>query len=368
MKEMKNRILVIGGYGHVGQSICRTLAATFPGRVDAAGRSLERAQAFCETTAGQVRPVQLDVSRPIEASLLDETRLVILCLDQQQPGLVEQCFQTGTHYLDISANTDFLAAVSQRHEQAIAGNATAIISVGLAPGITNLLVREAVQQLDQVHKVNIGILLGLGDEHGKAALDWTLEQLNTRFTLLEAGKYRQVQGFSEPAKTDFGGRLGSRTAYRFNFADQHLLARTLNLPSVSTRLCLDSRLVTWLLATARKAGVLSLLKYRPIHRAVVDLFGRIRMGKPRFAVKIDAWGTRKGEPQRLEYCLEGREEAAMTAELAAWAAAQLYRQADALPRGVHSIEQLFTLQQAAPALEAQQVRMTRNTGNPLPGT
>lgn len=356
---MKDRILVIGGYGHVGQSICRALAAHFPGKVDAAGRSLEQAAAFCKTTAGQVLPVQLDVAKPLEASLLDQTRLVILCLDQQQPHLVEQCFQTGTHYLDISANSDFLAAVSQRHDQAVAGNATAIISVGLAPGITNLMARDAAEALDQVDRLNITLMLGLGDAHGKAAIDWTLQQMNSRFTLLEAGQPREVVGFSEPESVQFGGGLGQRTAYRFNFSDQHQLVRTLNLPRVSTRFCLDSRLMTGLLALSQKTGLLSLLRYPAIHRAVAWIFGRIRIGQPRFAVKVDAWGSQNGTSTWIERSLEGREEAAMTAALAAWTATRLYQQADTLPRGVHSIEQLFTLEQIEPLLAEQGVRVSR---------
>lgn len=356
---MKDRILVIGGYGHVGQSICRALAATFPGKVDAAGRSLEQAKAFCETTAGQVRPVQLDVAQPIAASLLDQTRLVILCLDQQQTHLVEQCFQTGTHYLDISANSDFLTAVSQRHEQALAGKATGIISVGLAPGITNLMARDAVEALDEVDKLNITLMLGLGDAHGKAAIDWTLAQMNSHFTLQEAGQSREVAGFSEPESVRFGGRLGQRTAYRFNFSDQHQLARTLALPRVSTRFCLDSRLMTGLLALARKTGLLALLRYRAVHQAVAWIFGRIRIGQPRFAVKVDAWGKRDGQSIWIERSLEGREEAVITAALATWTATRLYQQADILPHGVHSIEQLFTLEQIEPLLAEQGVRVSR---------
>ena len=58
---------------------------------------------------------------------------------------------------------------------------TAILSVGLSPGITNLLVREASTHLDQVEEANITVMLGLGEKHGKAAVEWTVDHMDTSY-------------------------------------------------------------------------------------------------------------------------------------------------------------------------------------------
>jgi len=65
--------------------------------------------------------------------------------------------------------------------------------------------------------------------------------------------------FLDGRKTDFGGSLGNRTAYRFNFADQHILTRTLSVSTVSTRLCFDNPFVTRALAILKRIGMLKLL-------------------------------------------------------------------------------------------------------------
>lgn len=49
----KDRIVVVGGYGHVGATICKNLGNAYPGRVYAAGRSLEKAEAFSEKQMGR---------------------------------------------------------------------------------------------------------------------------------------------------------------------------------------------------------------------------------------------------------------------------------------------------------------------------
>ena len=41
-------IVVVGGYGAVGRTVCSLLAQRFPGHVFAAGRNLRKAEAFSE--------------------------------------------------------------------------------------------------------------------------------------------------------------------------------------------------------------------------------------------------------------------------------------------------------------------------------
>ena len=36
---MRTQVMVIGGYGHVGQQICLQLSEVYPGQIVAAGRS-----------------------------------------------------------------------------------------------------------------------------------------------------------------------------------------------------------------------------------------------------------------------------------------------------------------------------------------
>ena len=81
----KENIVVVGGYGHVGQSICRRLGELYPGKVFAAGRSLNRAEQFCRTTDGKVRPMQLDVMGGFDPTILNGVKLIVMCLDQWKP-------------------------------------------------------------------------------------------------------------------------------------------------------------------------------------------------------------------------------------------------------------------------------------------
>ncbi|GIO37243.1 hypothetical protein J41TS12_21040 [Paenibacillus antibioticophila] len=336
---LRDQIVVIGGYGHVGQGICQELAKSYPGKVYAAGKTLSRAEAFSQATDGRVQPMQIDIREIPGEQLLAGVKLVIMCLDQQNTAFVEVCLKQGIRYIDVSADYHFLSQVEQLHSLAAATGATAILSVGLAPGLTNLLSLQAARLLDKTDNISISLMLGLGDSHGKAAIEWTIDNLRRDFHTITQGKRQPHASFTDGRKTDFGGFLGRRTAYRFNFADQHILPRTLQVPDVSTRLCFDHAFLTWFMSALKRIGVLNMLNVGWIRDGAVSLFGAMKLGKPLFALKIDAYGELKGQPAHAECFLQGTEEAAITARVAVLLAKKLY--GVEMEPGVFHIEQLF---------------------------
>lgn len=214
---MKTDIIVIGGYGHVGSQICRLLGEKHPGKVYAAGRNLKRAEEFSRSTGRYVKPLRLAAEEPLDQKLLERVKLVVMCLDQQDTRLAEACLQSGTHYIDVSANGEFLSKLQKLDLVKNGLQAAALLSVGLAPGLTNLLAARAMQELEQTESIDISILLGLGDSHGQAALEWTVDNLGAVFEITEHGKTRTASSFTERKSTDFGLGLRTRTAYRFPF-------------------------------------------------------------------------------------------------------------------------------------------------------
>ncbi|MBD2860817.1 saccharopine dehydrogenase NADP-binding domain-containing protein [Paenibacillus oceani] len=346
---MKQKIVIIGGYGHVGQMIARELGEAYPGQVYAAGRSMERAERFSRDTGGKVKPMQLDVRHSFDSQLWDEVQVVVMCLDQADTAFVRFCLAKGIHYVDISASDDFLQQVEQLNRDAYTGKATVVLSVGLAPGLTNLLARRAYLLLERTDSIEISIMLGLGDQHGKAAIQWTVDQL--------AG------GFTDGRRTDFGKGLGRRTAYRFPFADQYVLRRKLGLPSVATRLCLDSAAVTTLLAWLSASGATRLLKRKAVRNSVVGWLLRKKPGEARCAVKIDARGMWNGGPATAECSLQGGEEARITARVAAYAADALF--GTSWPSGVYHMDELFDLDRVLTGIGATDAADIRLNGRPL---
>ncbi|MFN3090732.1 saccharopine dehydrogenase family protein [Bacillus pumilus] len=336
---MRSQVMVIGGYGHVGQQICLQLSEVYPGHIVAAGRSYEKAEKFSRQTKGKVRPYQLDVSEPLFSDWMDKTKLVIMCLDQEEPSFAEAVLRSGIDYIDISAKGTYMEQVAKLDQRHI--GATALLSVGLAPGLTNLLAAKAASMLSSVNQIDIGIMLGLGDQHGKAAIEWTLDHVHTDYVLTKHHQRKRVKSFTGGKRIDFGGSLGKRHAYQFPFSDQQTLPSTLHVPSVTTRLCFDSRAATRAFAFTRSLGMTSLLTVPKIKKRAISMIQSAQMGTDQYAVKVEATGMDGNKIHQAALGIKGRDESQATAQVAIAAALHLLNRR--FQTGVFHIEEVFSL-------------------------
>lgn len=338
------KILVIGGYGYVGRTISTVLANQFPRRVIAAGRNIRKAEKLSQKTSGKVLPLALDVFDPDAdiAKALKGVSLVIMCLDQPDTRIVEQIIQKGVDYIDITASSSFLASLEKFDGLAKESGSSVILSVGLEPGLTNLLAAYAVRALDNVDHIDIFVMLGMGDTHGDAAIRWTLENINAEFTVFEKGSEKPVRSFEDAKRTKLPG-IGERTAYRFDFPDQHSLPKTLGVDSLSSRLCFDIESVTNTFAALKTMRILRILRRRRVGDFAVKLLKNMHFGTDQFVLKVEASGRKKGEDMRIDAAIRGAGEAHQTGLVAAEVARRLY--SDGCPAGVFHIEQLFEPQE-----------------------
>lgn len=328
----RDKYLVIGGYGVVGQVVCEYLGAKFPGRVVAAGRNMQAASVFASSTGGRVVPRQLDVSDlvALDASL-DDAGVVITCVSARNREIAEACIRQGAHFLDISASYPVLQSLELLNDQARASGVTGILSVGLSPGITNLLVRHVHDLLGTVDSAEITVLLGLGDTHGRGAILWMLK--NSRAALGEA---KSIQ-LPEP--------YGTRTAYGFDFADQYVVRDTLGVASARTRLCIEPAYMTRALALLSASGALALLGRMGALEPLAGLLSAVRFGSNAFVAQVEAQGN--GGTARALVC--GVKEARITG-LVAGLVAESVGTTSPLP-GVRHIEKDFELKHFSSTLE-----------------
>lgn len=336
---MRKKILIVGGYGSVGRVIATHLCEQYPDQVVVAGRSYKKAQAFAAELNHKVMPLELDISATVsEDQFLHDVGTVIMCIDQGNQDFVRSCIQRAITYIDISASYTVLSKIEALDQEARSAGSTVVLSVGLAPGMTNLLTKLCQTKRPDMAIADIYIMLGLGDAHGEAAIRWTLDNIDAEFSITEKGESKRVASFEDGKQTTFPGGVGLRTAYRFNLSDQHVLPRTLGLQSVSTRLCFDSSAVTRLFAALKKTGATNLLKIPRVQELLVGAMKRFQFGSETFILKVEARDA-IDEAILYECTLAGEVEARGTGLVAAKVAEELAR--SPTPPGVFHMEQLF---------------------------
>ncbi|MEV1122089.1 saccharopine dehydrogenase NADP-binding domain-containing protein [Actinosynnema sp. NPDC049800] len=279
------RVVVFGGYGAVGREAAAVLSSSHD--VVVAGRNPP-------ATVPGATAVRVDLRGDVTGAL-DGADAVLMCAEVDNARIARACLDRGVHYLDVTASHGTVAAIG-----ALEGDATALLSVGLAPGVTNLLARHCVE-LTGARDVEIGVLLGGGERHGAAAVAWTLDGL------ADLGPSWRVE---------FPAPYGTRTVHGFPFSDQRTLPDTLGVDRVRTGLCLDSRLVTALLPAAARFA----------HR--LGPLAKAHVGGDGFAVAVSAGG--------VTCAFSGRRQSRATGVVAALLVDRL----PALPPGVWHVDQV----------------------------
>ncbi|HWS35572.1 MAG TPA: saccharopine dehydrogenase NADP-binding domain-containing protein [Actinoplanes sp.] len=299
---MTTKTLILGGYGAVGREAAAALAGH--SAVVVAGRNPSKAPAGVEA-------LRLDLTEfdQVEAAL-DGVGAVLMCAEIGNARVARAALGRGIDYADVSATPSVLTAIGNLRTDQGGGpaGATAVLSVGIAPGVTNLLARYVSERAPGA-PVRIGVLLGSGEKHGAAAVGWTVDGLGQ-----ESGSWT----------AEFPVPYGRRRVHRFPFSDQH----TLDIPEVRTGLALDSRASTVMLGTANRPGVAKLLK-RPALRPVTEkVFGGLHLGTDGFAVIAEADGVRASFAGNRQSLATGR------------FAAQVIRELPGMRPGVAHIEEL----------------------------
>lgn len=336
------QVLIVGGYGHVGRAVVVTLKCRFPGKVIVAGRSSEKAETYARALGNDIAWRKVDLTRPASwPSALDGVGTVVVCAEQSDAGFAAACLGRGVNYVDVSASNTLLSQIEALGPLARRSGATGVLSVGLAPGLTNLLVKHVKEALDQLHTVDITVMLGLGEAHGAAAVAWTLKNLGGRFDTVISGRTRSVHSLGDPRRVTLAGETRARTAYRFNFSDQHTVRRTLEVPEAATRLCFDSRFSTWLLAAAGRTGLLDLVRFPVAEQALKAFITRLHWGADTFVVQVDAVGSLGSEARSMTCAVSGRGEGEVTGRIAALVVEHLVT-ASVAP-GVLHVEHLLDL-------------------------
>ncbi|MGW3859227.1 hypothetical protein [Micromonospora arida] len=294
------RVLVIGGYGATGSRITALLKAAGD-VVFTAGRDTARADRVLDLRHLDTATVGAAVS---------DVEVVINATGAEDPRVAMAFLDHGVGFVDITATTGYVADLERLHSRA-----PLVLSVGLAPGLTNLL--AAAVHRDVPGAVDVALVLGTGEEYGPASVGWSAGLLGARFT--DPATATAVLNYTRPQRFRLPG-LGNRQLLRVDFSDQHTLTRDLAVP-VRTYFGLRSRIATAALGVmTRTPGSATLA--RRLHLPGDDRWLALARG----ADGTIRWAT-------------GRPQAHATAAIAAFAA----RIAPRLEPGIHHLHQIATL-------------------------
>lgn len=326
-EEREGDIVIAGGYGHVGRAIAKHLASRYPGRVVLAGRNLDKAREAAAGIGSDCRGIKLDTAA---GAAPEGAAAVIMCLDQFDPSFASDCLSGGMAYVDVSADGRILEMIEALDPAARRNGGTGLIDVGLAPGLTNILARLLVESTAGIERLDLFVLLGSGDDHGPAAIEWTLDKFDSEFIVIENGTPHWVRAQRETRTARVPGRKLPVLGVRFDFPEQRSLARTLDIPTVNSWMATLPPAAARSMRLAALAGAGELTRRPRSRRALLSILERGGSGTDQCGVLVQATTT---DSLVTEASVLSRDQSALTAASASLMAVEAIE--GRVPPGIH---------------------------------
>jgi saccharopine dehydrogenase (NAD+, L-lysine-forming) len=290
---------VVGGAGAMGRITVRDLMETsdLADEVLIADYDLARAEALAASFKGgtwpRVRAVRIDVRDRAAAAGALAGALVVVNAVQYQRNLdvMEAALAVGAHYVDIGGLFHMTRKQLELDGRFKAAGRTALLGMGAAPGITNLLARLGAERLDQVREIHCRV--GGMDATRYAprpalavaySLKTILEEFSMEPAVFTRGEFRFVEPMSGATPHRFPPPIGLRrpmSTIHSEVATLPLSYRERGVREVSFKIAFDPEFVD----RVRFLRDLGMASHQPIDLTGVkvrpiDVVDKVAMSQP----------------------------------------------------------------------------------------
>lgn len=190
---VQGTVVLIGGTGDVGGRLVRLLVDHTAVRILLISRS-------GVGSGDRVQALRLDIAGKDAVGKLPHCAVVVNLTEATPPTIAVEVVRKGGSFLETSASPDYVQALRQE-VTGVGGPGTAVLCVGVAPGLSTLMAAELVRAKEAV-AVDIGLELGMGRHYGRTATEWSIDALGRPYwlsgpknTILRPGDLRRSFAF-----------------------------------------------------------------------------------------------------------------------------------------------------------------------------
>lgn len=232
---MTNRVLILGGRGRIGSSVAADLAAHTQSQITVTGRSpVNENQTAQSQFKLEFLPLNLSDRLGVEQAI-KSVDLVIHCAGPfryRDDHVLRTCIEQGVNYLDVSDDRSFTRSMLGLREAAEAAGVTAIINTGVFPGISNSMVRQGVEQLDQPERIHLSYVVSGSGGAGVTVMRTTFLGLQHPFQAWLDEGWHTIKPYTGRETIEFPDPFGRIGVYWFDMPESFTLAETYPVKSV----------------------------------------------------------------------------------------------------------------------------------------
>lgn len=265
------RILILGGYGHFGGRITRTLSADAGMEIVVAGRSRDQAERFIAglptgqalVTAATIDVDASDLAARINALAPDLVIHAAGPFQKRDYAVAVAALECGAHYIDLADGRDFVTGMDALDMDAQRVGRWAISGGSSVPGLSAAVIAAHRSRFAHLDTIEIGISPGNRTPRGLATTRAILGYVGQPFPTLINGRWQRVHGWQSLQRIVYPS-VGARWLARCEVPDLSVLPqRYPELATCDFRAGLDLRRMhfgLWLGSWLVRSGLIDSLQ------------------------------------------------------------------------------------------------------------
>ena len=245
---MKKTIAVLG-LGAMGQLIFKDLAKTYRGKIFLIGRDVKKLKKISKDKA-EVRKADVnDIASLVKA--FQGIDVVIHAVHHEYNlNVMVACLKSGTNYLDLGGLYHYTKKQLQLNQTFHQAGLTAVLGIGAAPGITNVIAGYGSRLLDTIENVKIKIgnidkseYLQNSPLSNTYSIQTILEEFSWKPAVFINGKMHFIEPLSDREDYPFPKPVGSKKVQSTIHSELATLPYSLKAKNVSFKIAFNDDFV-----------------------------------------------------------------------------------------------------------------------------
>lgn len=230
---MSKKVLVIGGCGRIGKNV----ALDIVNHTDAEVTVTSRQQPAKIETSLKFLALDLADIKGLKQAIASYN-LVVHCAGPfhfRDGRVLKNCIDQGINYIDVSDHRSFYERVIKYQNEAKESGITAILNTGIFPGISNCMVRQGVEKLDNPAKIHLSYVVAGSGGAGLTVMRTTFLGLRKQFKAWIDGKWQNVSPYTARETIKFPAPYGKTGVYWFDVPETYTFADSFPVKTVITK-------------------------------------------------------------------------------------------------------------------------------------
>ncbi|NET33083.1 MAG: NAD-dependent epimerase/dehydratase family protein [Cyanothece sp. SIO1E1] len=365
---MVKRVLILGGKGRIGRSVATDLATHTQAEITITGRRSSSEAAVDQSADGSIRFLRLDLAdqtRVVKA--IATHNLVIHCagpFSYRDSTVLKTCIEQGVNYLDVADNPTYVSNALTYQSAAAQAGVTAIVSSGVFPGISNSMVKQGIEQLDQSDQVHLSYIVAGSGGAGITVMRTTFLELQHAFRAWLNGQWQTIAPYSQRQIVEFPAPYGRCAVYWFSTIEAMTLPASFPVKTVITKfgsLPDFYNQLTWMMAHGLPKSWLQ-------HPKAIEFLAQVSYRMTEFtdrfsgigiAMRAEITGQKQGQPAHY-YSTMVHQDTAIAAGCGTGSIAQLMLAGQLHKPGVWPVEQALPTDLFASAMQSRGIKIMQN--------